>query len=143
MTASLSYLPTLQEQAQLESLASTVPAERPRLCLQVIGSAQPVELPEALAELVALLIREGAAGHAVSVVLPDEEVGTIEAARMLGISRPFLVSHLLDTGKLAFHKVGSHRRITLRDLLAYQTEQVRRRRLAAALSAEDQALGLY
>jgi excisionase family DNA binding protein len=143
MTASFSYLPTLQERAQLESLAGAVQGEQLKLGLQVAGSTQPVELPEALAKLVALLIREGAAGHAVSVVLPGEEVGTIEAARMLGISRPFLVSHLLNTGKLAFHKVGSHRRIALSDLLAYQAEQARRRSLAAALSAEDQALGLY
>ena len=143
MTASFPYVPTPHEQAQLEALAGALQSGQPGLELLLSGTAQPMALPEALAKLVALLIREGAAGHPVSVVLPDQEMGTFEAARLLGISRPFLISHLLGTGKLAFRTVGTHRRIAVRDLLAYQAEQARRRTLAAALSAEDQALGLY
>lgn len=143
MTGSHPYLPSPQEQTQLAALALAAQDAQLRLGLQVPGQPSTLELPDALTRLVALLIREGAAGHAISVVLHDQDLSTSEAARLLGVSRPFLVSHLLETGKLAHHRVGSHRRITQRDLHAYQAEQTRRRALAAELSAEDQALGLY
>jgi hypothetical protein len=51
---------------------------------------------------------------------------------------------MLDAGKLPFHRVGTHRRILLRDVQAYraQRDEERRRRLDALAEAVDEA-GLY
>jgi excisionase family DNA binding protein len=53
------------------------------------------------------------------------------------VSRPFLVS-MLEAGKIAFYKVGSHRRVRACDLLAFRNARDAER--AAALD-ELQRLG--
>lgn len=55
-------------------------------------------------------------GHAKTVL------STSEAAEILMVSRPFVVK-LLEQGAIAFHKVGTHRRIKSADLYAYKERQ--------------------
>ena len=82
-------------------------------------------------------------GKALTVVTIDQELTTNEAAALLGVSRPFLIHKLLDAGLLPFHHVGSHRRISAGDLLAYREEQQRRFALLDELAEEAQELDLY
>ena len=58
-------------------------------------------------------------------IKPDSDMGhgqavltTSEAADILKVSRPYVVK-LLEQGEIAFHKVGTHRRIKSADLYAY------------------------
>ena len=58
-------------------------------------------------------------------IKPDSDMGhgqavltTSEAADIMKVSRPFVVK-LLEQGAIAFHKVGTHRRIKSADLYAY------------------------
>ena len=44
---------------------------------------------------------------------------TQQVANLLGVSRPFVVK-LIDDGRLAGHKVGTHRRVYTRDAVAYK-----------------------
>lgn len=65
------------------------------------------------------------------------------AANYLGVSRQHLVD-LLESGQVPFHKVGSHRRIQFKDLLAFERLRDRSRREALdRLATQVDKAGLY
>lgn len=59
-------------------------------------------------------------GHGVDVTVlsDDTAVSPNDAAQLLKMSRPHLLT-FMDRGTLPFHRVGSHRRIYMTDLLAF------------------------
>ena len=84
-----------------------------------------------------------ARGLTVRVVAVDEELTTQQAADILGVSRPYLI-RLLESGKIPFTKVGTHRRVRMTDLLAYKEQRdAERREALQELTRTSQELGLY
>ena len=84
-----------------------------------LADGDMVELPPALARVVAAALAEVAGGHAVELRPVEEEMATQAAADLLGVSRPFLV-RLLDDGEIPSWKVGTHRRVRRADVLAHR-----------------------
>ncbi|MBO3084109.1 helix-turn-helix domain-containing protein [Cellulomonas fengjieae] len=83
-------------------------------------------------------------GGRVTLLEQDEHVSPNVAARMLGMSRPHLLS-FMDAGALAFTRVGTHRRIRVCDLLEFDERRLAARKLVAtartnATSIEDRHL---
>jgi excisionase family DNA binding protein len=87
---------------------------------------ESVTIPASVRTLLAEIARNMEAGKAVSVVAEHHELTTQRAANLLGVSRPFLM-RILEGGSLAFHMVGSHRRVYLSDLLEYKAKRDRAR----------------
>jgi excisionase family DNA binding protein len=141
-------LPTEEDIASAKAysreLARYADKDRVHVKLSADGqSSEDLVVPGHLVELMLRVATEVSMGHGVNILPIHSELTTQQAANLLNISRPYLVS-LLKDGTIAHHKVGSHRRVLAHDVLAFQKTQRRARAEAldemAALSAE---MGLY
>jgi excisionase family DNA binding protein len=83
------------------------------------GDYTEIDLPPALGQLVLDVLTHVARGEMITFVPYGAELTTKEAADLLNVSRPFLVS-LLNDKQIPFHKVGSHRRIRACDVLEFR-----------------------
>jgi len=147
MTATLE-LPSAEAsqeaQAALRELAPLASYRtRRHVRLRADGDAAPtVTIPRAAFDLFLEILGQMANGNAVTIVPVHAELTTQQAADLLNVSRPFLVS-LLEKGALPFKKVGTHRRVRFADLAKYKREQDQRSREALdELTRQGQELGL-
>ena len=100
-------------------------------------------LPVSLYEFLVKLIADLCEGQSVAILENDAQLTTVEAARTLGVSRQFLIGQLAK-GQIPFHMVGTHRRIYVRDVLAYKMQRDgKRRRILDDLTRAEAEEGLY
>ena len=118
--------------------AARIEAASKELAFDILVSASTAERLKGFAMLEAV-----AEGDTATVVRTPREVSTQQAATVLNVSRPTVVK-LIDDGVLPSRKVGSHRRVSLADLLAYREGMVARRRAVLdQMSRDAEELGLY
>jgi excisionase family DNA binding protein len=99
----------------------------------------PKSLNSFLVELTGPLLE----GKCVYIFRNESTLTTVEAAAMLGVSRQFLVN-LLESGKIPFHMVGSHRRMYAQDVLEYKAKRdTERRKILDDLVHAEVEDGLY
>lgn len=111
--------------------------------LRLIDDDQDITVPVKAIHMLADILTQMAQGNAVSIVPIHAELTTQQAADMLNISRPFLIKKILDTGKLAYHKAGTRRKILYKDLLAYKQKDLdERKAIMAELAKQAQELGM-
>jgi len=108
------------------------------------GDGEPISVtvPREAFELFLEVLGQMANGNAVTIVPVHAELTTQQAAELLNVSRPFLVS-LLEEKKIPCRLVGTHRRILVADLLAYkQKDALERKAVLDELTAEAEKHGL-
>lgn len=84
-------------------------------------------LPNNLYSFLLRLLADLRAGHSVTILQSRHQLTTVEASKILGMSRQFLIQ-LLEKGKIPFHLVGTHRRMYVRDVIAYKAKRDMERR---------------
>jgi len=84
-------------------------------------------LPNNVYSFLLRLLADLRAGHSVTILQSRHELTTIEASKILGVSRQFLIK-VLEKGEIPFHLVGTHRRMFVRDVLAYKAKRDTKRR---------------
>jgi excisionase family DNA binding protein len=79
-------------------------------------------LPNTLYSFLCTLLADLKAGHSVTILQSNASLTTVEASKLLGMSRQFLIG-LLEKGEIPCHMVGTHRRLYARDVLAYKAKR--------------------
>jgi excisionase family DNA binding protein len=111
---------------------------------QLIGADdEPIEIPESAFHALRLVVEGMARGETMTLVPHGHDLTTQEAADLLHVSRPHLTK-LLKAGEIPYHEVGSHRRLTIEDVLAYRDKRAAsRREKLRELTQLSQELGGY
>jgi excisionase family DNA binding protein len=128
------------DQKQVLELYQKIQRSRAKL---VGPDGKTQNLPVSLYEFLVKLIADLFEGQSVAIVQNDAQLTTVEAARMLGVSRQFLVK-VLERGEIPHHMVGTHRRVYVRDLLAYKAKRdSKRHQTLDDLTRAEAEDGLY
>jgi excisionase family DNA binding protein len=84
----------------------------------------PPETLRLLSQILALMARR----QTFTLYPVSSELTTKQAAEVLGVSRPYLI-RVLESGGIPYRKLGRHRRVLMKDVLAYkETMQVSRKK---------------
>lgn len=102
-----------------------------------------ITIPKKALDLFFSILNNMAEGKSFSIIPSDSEISTQQAADMLNVSRPHIVK-LVEEGIIPYKKVGSHRRISIEDLIEYDRKLKEQRDTslkALAEQAQDLNLG--
>ena len=100
-------------------------------------------LPKPLYNLLKDIVKNLADGRSLVLMPEEKQLTTQQAGDLLGMSRPYVI-RLLDAGEMPYMLVGKHRRISLRDVLAFARRRSEARRSALDKMARDAyEAGLY
>lgn len=100
-------------------------------------------LPESLYAFLCQLLADINEGRSVTILQEQAQLTTVEAAKLLGVSRQFLIS-LLESGQIPYFMVGTHRRVYAREVLAFKARRDAARRAALdKLSHDETEAGSY
>ncbi|MFT4067426.1 helix-turn-helix domain-containing protein [Paraburkholderia sp.] len=106
------------------------------------GEKPFVDVPPAALKLIGQLLGAMSEGRSILVTPANREFTTVEAAHFLNVSRPFVIKEI-EEGRLPHRMVGTHRRISFDDLVAY-ANRMREKQTSALDRMADNAreLGL-
>lgn len=131
---SLAHVPKTPEIQVSQAILAALPNAK---TLDVQIGDKTYQLPEGLRGLLEQLLTQTAKGQASQVSVLEQELSSSEAAEFLRVSRQFLVNEA-DAGRIAYRKVGTHRRFSLQAVLAYQA-MTNQESLEARQALVDQA----
>lgn len=103
----------------LASVIEQLNSEQPKI--EIEETSEKIKIPLSALKLLGDILKAMGQGKLISLVPIATEVTTQAAAEILGCSRPHFVK-LLEEGKIAFTKVGKHRRIKYDDIIKYRKQ---------------------
>jgi excisionase family DNA binding protein len=111
--------------------------------IEIEETNEKIKIPLSALKLLGEILKAMGDGKLISIVPIATEVTTQAAAEILSCSRPHLVK-LLEDGKIAFTKVGKHRRIRFEDIMKYkrQMKEQQKQNIIDIMNS-DEEIGLY
>jgi excisionase family DNA binding protein len=117
---------SLKEQLEIKSIYEKLREAEAKL----VGPDGKAEiLPNNVYSFLLRLLADLKAGHSVTILQSMHRLTTIQAAKVLGVSRQYLIQ-LLEKGEIPYTKIGTHRRVLVRDVLSYKAKRDLERRTA-------------
>src|SRR4051794_35810465 len=87
---------------------------------------ESLNIPGQVYNLLVQILKDLAEGSSVAILQDRQGLTTAQASRLLGVSRQFFVN-LLERGEIPHHMVGTHRRVYMKDLMAFKCKRDRAR----------------
>lgn len=111
--------------------------------IEIEETNDKIKIPLSALKLLGDILKAMSQGKLISLVPISTELTTQAAAEFIGCSRPHLVK-LLEEGKIAYTKVGKHRRIKFDDIVKYrnQMKDQQKRHIIDIMNADEET-GLY
>jgi excisionase family DNA binding protein len=129
-------------QPEIERLLFVLSQPRNAMLIDSEGKER-TEIPPALYKHLVRVVQMMKERRAIVMIPEDEAFTTQAAANFLGMSRQSFVN-LIESGKIPFFTVGSHRRVFYKDLLGFRVQRDAKRREALnELNKEVEEAGLY
>jgi excisionase family DNA binding protein len=127
----------------LLSVIQQISSGKAEIEIQIEETKEKIVLPTRALKLLGDILKSMSQGNPISIVPIATEVTTQKAAEILGCSRPHLVK-LLEDGKIAFTKVGKHRRINFSDIIKFrkQMKDDQKKHIIDIMNF-DEEIGLY
>lgn len=97
------------------------------ISIEIDNTGETITIPAKAFNLLKEVLLNMAEGNSIALFPTNSEISTQEAANILNISRPHFVK-LLETGEIPFIKIGTHRRVQLRDVVDYENRINKRKR---------------
>ncbi len=86
------------------------------------SSGHRIAVPREIFDALRQVAEAMANGLAVTVCPQTQMLTTQQAAELLGVSRPTVI-RLLESGSVPFERVGTHRKLLLRDVVAFREQR--------------------
>ena len=100
-------------------------------------------LPSKVYSFLLSLLAALSAGQSVTILQSNASLTTVEAGKLLGMSRQFLIG-LLEKNEIPCHMVGTHRRLYARHVLAYKAKRdAARSKILDDLARAESEQGTY
>jgi len=109
----------------------------------VSPSGKSLNIPRPVYRLLVQILKDLSEGNSVAIIQDRQGLTTVQASRLLGVSRQFFVT-LLDKGEIPHHKVGTHRRVYIKDLMTFKCRRDKARRAVLDQMAQSEIeAGVY
>ena len=105
----------------IKSLKRKTRSKASTINIEIDDGGETITIPLKAFNLLKEVLKNMAEGNSIALFPTNSEISTQDAANMLSISRPHLVK-LLETGEIPFIKVGSHRRVQMKDVVEYENK---------------------
>ena len=136
----LTHIPSKPDISEAKHILQALQPDTREINVQLGG--QDFTLPTGLVAMFREILNHAANGEAMTIIPVNADLTSQQAAEYLRLSRQFLVNEA-DAGRIAYRKIGTHRRFAFSDVLEYQS-RLQHESLTARQALADQAqeLGL-